>query len=87
MKQDGKWAEVEVSREGFHLWFPNIKLTQSQALKVRNALLMDVTFDFDEHYGGEDRELGWWVTKEEIYDKALFTRKNGLYIIGQKKPV
>ena len=26
------------------------------------------------------------MSKEEIYDKALFQRKNGLYIIGQKKP-
>jgi hypothetical protein len=86
VRQDKEWTEVEVSREGFHVWFPNVKLNQAQALKVRNALISDDTFDFDEHYGTETEELGWWVSKEEIYDKALFQRKNGLYIIGQKKP-
>ena len=86
VRQDKEWTEVDVSREGFHVWFPNVKLNQAQALKVRNALIKDDTFDFDEHYGTETEELGWWVSKEEIYDKALFQRKNGLYIIGQKKP-
>ena len=86
VRQDKEWKEVEVSREGFHVWFPNVKLRQDQALKVRNALISDDTFDFDEHYGTESEELGWWVSKEDIYDKALFQRKNGLYIIGQKKP-
>ena len=86
VRQDNGWKEVEVSREGFHVWFANVKLDQLQALKVRNALIQDDTFDFDEHYGTDREELGWWVSKEEIYDKALFQRKNGLYIIGQKKP-
>ncbi len=80
------WEWVNVSREGFHVWFTNVKLNRAQALRVRDALVNDTTFDFDEHYGGNNQELGWWVSKKEIYDEALFSRKNGLYIIGQKKP-
>jgi len=53
---------------------------------LREKLLKQEAFDYDEHYGAENMELGWWVTKEQVYDKALFMRKNGLYIIGQKKP-
>jgi len=85
IREKGQYKEVEVSREGFHIWFWNVKLNRKQCMKFRQALLED-EFDFDEHYGTEVDELGWWVSKEEIYDKALFMRKNGLIIIGQKKP-
>ena len=39
VRKDKEWEEVDVSREGFHLWFPNVRLTQKQCLRVRDALL------------------------------------------------
>ena len=58
VRKDAGWEDVEVSREGFHLWFPNIKLNQEQCLKVRDALIKSDELDFDEHYGSEGQELG-----------------------------
>ncbi len=81
-----KWEEREVTRDGFHLWLPNVLLSLPDLWKFRQKLLKDERLDFDELYGDEGCELGDWVSKKDILDEALFKRRNGLMIIGQKKP-
>ncbi len=86
VRVEKKWLEEEVTRDGFHLWAPSVKISLPQLQKFRQVLLKREGIDFDEHYGSEGAELGYWVKRGEIFDKALFDRKNGLVIMGQKKP-
>ena len=81
-----KWVEEEVTRDGFHLWAPSVKISLPQLQKLRQVLLKHEGINFDEHYGCEGAELGYWVDRSEIFDKALFNRSNGLVVMGQKKP-
>ena len=67
-----KWEEREVTRDGFHLWLPNVLLSLPDLWKYRERLLKDDRLDFDELYGDEGCEIGDWVTKEDILDAALF---------------
>ena len=86
VRQDKEWKKEQVTRDGFHMWLPGIEVGRPQFQQFRHFLLKREGMNFDEFYGGENLELGYWVDRKEIFDKALFDRNNGLMIMGQKKP-